>query len=387
MKKIIEFIIVLVTCFLSFKSYGQYYYQINGVVNNAADSLGKNNIKDGDQVVLKFLNMSRSDTCYIHGNTFKFSGSVPYPSIAMIEYKYGDVAINLDNSTYTCYLTLKKINDKLASYDPELKTNSPFFNTFDQFRSRRVDLNVRKSKFQNELQKTQNKDSVLYYNTLIKTMNDSLIIAYEDLARKYPNSYIVAYVYPNIPDFSYEKYIGMYNAFPDSIRNTYYAKNFYSRLMASKALKNNSDDNKEMSLDKNTELPLIAGIDTSFKKMVLDKSFYKQHRYTLIDFWASWCVPCRIVTRDLKAMKTALDKKEICIVGFSLDKSGEAWKAALMEDKTNWLQISDLKATDSPIVNFLNIEAIPYNIIVNSEGKIVARNLRNEKLTDFLNSK
>ena len=74
-------------------------------------------------------------------------------------------------------------------------------------------------------------------------------------------------------------------------------------------------------------------------------------------------------------------------MGFSLDKVGEPWKAALRKDKTNRLQISDLKATDSPIVNFLKIEAIPYNIIVNSEGKIVARNLRNEKLSDFVNSK
>jgi thiol-disulfide isomerase/thioredoxin len=103
-------------------------------------------------------------------------------------------------------------------------------------------------------------------------------------------------------------------------------------------------------------------------------------KYVLVDFWASWCVPCRrenpIV---LKAYQKFADKG-FTVIGVSLDDNAEKWKKAVEMDKMPWTQLSDLKGRNNEVATYYGIGGLPANYLVNPEGIIVARNLRGPEL-------
>ena len=108
-------------------------------------------------------------------------------------------------------------------------------------------------------------------------------------------------------------------------------------------------------------------------------------KYVMLDFWASWCTPCRQENPNVvKAYQTYKDKN-FTILGISLDKDAAAWKTAIAADKLTWAHGSDLKDFDSPTAVLYSIEAIPSSFIIDPDGKIVAKNLRGAELDAFLN--
>ena len=106
--------------------------------------------------------------------------------------------------------------------------------------------------------------------------------------------------------------------------------------------------------------------------------------YTLIDFWASWCAPCRKENPNIVAAYKEFHDKGFNIVGISLDKKKENWVKGIQDDNLNWLQVSELIYWNSAIAKLYGVRAIPANYLVDSKGVIVARNLRGEELQTTL---
>ncbi|MCA0429257.1 MAG: AhpC/TSA family protein [Bacteroidetes bacterium] len=103
-------------------------------------------------------------------------------------------------------------------------------------------------------------------------------------------------------------------------------------------------------------------------------------KYVLIDFWASWCGPCRKEMPNVVAAYAKFKDKGFEIFGVSLDQSKDKWIEAIAKDGITWPQVSDLKFWDSEPAKQYGVQSIPYTVLIDKEGKIIAKNLRGDEL-------
>ncbi len=111
-------------------------------------------------------------------------------------------------------------------------------------------------------------------------------------------------------------------------------------------------------------------------------------KYVLIDFWASWCGPCRAENPNVVKAFNEYKDKGFTVLGISLDQPGkqQAWMDAIHKDNLTWTQLSDLKGWKNEVSTMYGIRAIPQNLLLDPSGKIIAKNIRGEELPKTLKS-
>ncbi|RKD17630.1 thioredoxin [Pelobium manganitolerans] len=113
-------------------------------------------------------------------------------------------------------------------------------------------------------------------------------------------------------------------------------------------------------------------------------------KLVLVDFWATWCAPCVKEQPELKDLYSKHSNQvrtgKFEILGISLDKSKENWRKGIERFKMEWIQVSDLMFWKSPVAKDYAIEGLPFNVVVDEQGKIAAINLHGKELEDFIDN-
>jgi thiol-disulfide isomerase/thioredoxin len=104
----------------------------------------------------------------------------------------------------------------------------------------------------------------------------------------------------------------------------------------------------------------------------------------IIDFWASWCGPCRLNNPELKKIYDEFREKGLVIIGVSLDDEREDWEMAIETDGLDWTNVSSLKGWDCDVVRLYNVTGVPSLFILDENNNIIATGLRDEQLKIFL---
>ncbi len=109
-------------------------------------------------------------------------------------------------------------------------------------------------------------------------------------------------------------------------------------------------------------------------------------KYLLIDFWASWCHPCRQANPTVVKMYKKYHNRNFEILGVSMDSKKDNWVKAIQDDDLVWSQVSSLQGWDNPVGKLYGVNSIPHQILIDPEGKIVKRGIHAEELDDLLGS-
>ena len=120
-------------------------------------------------------------------------------------------------------------------------------------------------------------------------------------------------------------------------------------------------------------MPDVNGKDVSIQSF--------RGKYLLIDFWASWCGPCRMENPNVVKAFNDFKGKNFTILGVSLDKDKDSWRKAITQDHLSWTQMSDLKYWNSQAVETFGFQGIPFNLLVDPSGKVIAQELRGDDLS------
>ncbi len=138
------------------------------------------------------------------------------------------------------------------------------------------------------------------------------------------------------------------------------------------------NDQDSLTFEKYTDLSLP---DTS--GTLISISDY-DGTYRLVEFWASWCGPCRAENPNLVNLFNQYKNKNFIIIGFSLDSQAANWKNAIIDDQLDWPNASDLLQWESLAVSTYNVSYTPYNVLIDPDGFIIGTNLKGADLANKL---
>lgn len=219
--------------------------------------------------------------------------------------------------------------------------------------------------------KTKNPDSVA-----IRQQAHQLFVAGEAYADSISKQFIVSHPSSTISAFIIYSYFA--RAGSEDKATAYYA------LLTPKAQGSFYGKNVKEFIDKSALVdvgriaPAFSMTDTTGTNTFTLASL--KGKYVLIDFWASWCGPCRKENPNVVKAYNEYRNKNFEIVGVSLDDKKGSWLKAINADKLTWIHVSDLKGWQNEAAKMYAVSAVPMNFLLDKNGKIIAKNLRSEEL-------
>jgi len=371
MKKIL-LLLSVVSILISCNKAGSNAFIISGTVKG---------VDNGKSVTLEVQDATGQlkpvDTVKVQDGKFTFKGSAKEPEMHLIQVEgtQGKVPFILENGDIDMVINKDSIsitkvsgtynNDELTAYKED-----------------GMKIQKKMMKFQQDnmtkMNEAQQKSDTVVMNSLRKEygkFQEEFTKQSEEYLKTHPKAFISTLILESFfnqmtPDIiKIKKY---YTALDQTLKDTKTGKSIKSKL-----------DQIEKpvaavgSVGIGSVAPDFAAPSPEGKTISLKESLGK---VTIIDFWASWCAPCRAENPNVVAMYNELHSKGLNIISVSLDKDAAKWKEAIAKDKLSWNQISNLKFWDEPIAATYGVKSIPATFILDSNGTIVAKDLRGAEL-------
>ncbi len=180
------------------------------------------------------------------------------------------------------------------------------------------------------------------------------------------------------PQFEQAFIARFYQNAPTRFPESQAVKTFANRFLKQRETKKNTGDKPVLG----SQAPSFSASTLEGKNWVLD-SF--RGKYVFLDFWASWCAPCRNENPRVVDAFKRFGQQNILFVGISLDKERALWQKAILSDSLRWTHLSELKGWGCTIARRYGVSSIPANYLIDPQGKIVAINLYGDSLVQQLN--
>lgn len=194
-----------------------------------------------------------------------------------------------------------------------------------------------------------------------------------DFIKSNPTAFISVLLLPEVAEYSqdYKMVDALFNQLSADVRKTPSAKIIHERF------------SKDRQLAVGSVAPEFSQADVDGKLVKLTDF---RGKYVLVDFWASWCGPCRQDNPNIVRVYNQYKEKNFTVLGVSLDRAEgkAAWLKAIKDDNLTWPQVSDLNFWKNEVALLYNVTSIPQNFLLDPQGKIIAKNLRGEQLENAL---
>lgn len=324
-----------------------------------------------------------NDSCYLKNGEFEFAGfingatrgtfygkrksrSVDDPNWTEIFIEPGNMeAIFKVDEFKKAQLTGSKSQNEFTVYNKRIDSiDKKWKNVFDELNNAKIKNDSIK------IEKIYSEQLPLYRDESNRTTLN--------FVKEFPNSDISAYLLFNQINLSLDSQKFYYSLLTASVQQSFYGNNVNNSIV------------KQENLQIGMQAPDFTQVDLNGNQISL-KNF--RGKYILLDFWASWCIPCRAEHPYLKKAYAKYHDKGFEIISFSMDgpENKSAWINAIKKDDLPWIQLCDFKVWNSEVIseyNYLGGKGIPANFLINSEGLIVAKDLRGDdlekKLTELI---
>ena len=327
MKNIVILLTLILIFCTSFRNLKE--YKIIGVATGFSDStlLYLDNITDGS--------FKHIDSTFIINEKFSFKGTVKEKSLK--------TSIRSKDFENRCYVWLE---------------NPTIY--FNGVKGKFKDANIKGSKSQ---------DDQYRLNALTKNVKDTKEIEYQ-FAKNNPNTIVSAnLVSVYCSTWDKDKVKKLYNRFSNEVKNTYYGKNVLNFIRYNKNIKI-GDTYADFSQND------IYGKSVSLSKF--------KGKVLLLEFWGSWCGPCREGNAELVKLYADFKNKGFEILGVAADTDKTQWLSAIQKDNLTWTNVTDFKGDKNKAALIYGVSYYPTNFLIDRAGTIIARDLTGEKLREKL---
>lgn len=283
-----------------------------------------------------------------------------YDDYKQLFLENGNITVSATDSIAKSVIKGTPTNDDNSRYNEALKVVNDAYNILEAKQKNATTVQKNSTEFEKENNKTE------------KSIEAQELAINKKFIQENPNSYLSLVVMESVAySADYTDLDQLYNGLSANIKATNAGKKFGERLPKLKLVAIGS------------LAPDFAEADTSGKLVSLS-SF--KGKYVLVDFWASWCSPCRRENPNVVKVFNRFKKQNFTVLGVSLDRPGnkEKWLKAIHNDGLAWTHVSDLKFWDSKTAALYVVRAIPQNFLIDPNGKIIGKNLRGEDLENKL---